>query len=877
MKRYYILFILLLFASEMIATHNRAGEITFEHVEGYTYLVTITTYTYSPSPADRDFLEVTWGDGGISNAQRIEKILLPDYYQKNTYVATHTFPGPADYEIVVEDPNRNFGVVNIPNSVNVVFAIKTVFQIVDQSGNTSPVMLNPPIDKAALHRVFEHNPVAVDSVDGDSLSYKLATCLTDGGEEIIDYSYPSYTNAFYVNELSGDLVWDAPDAVGIYNVAMLIEEWRGSLKLSEIIRDMQIEVVETDNEPPVINALDPICIQAGDSIKITIGVSDPNGDKVTMTAFGIPFLVPESPAILSLPNQPSPAGIDNYLFQWNTKCSHVRKQPYQVTFKAIDEGTLANLVDLENLQITIVGPAPENPTLIPSNKAITLKWDATACSNASGYQIFRREGSYGFVPNECETGVPTYTGYELIGTTDAWEDTSFVDDNDGMGLRQGIEYCYMIVAYFDDASESYASVEVCGFLKNGIPMITNVDVEATSSDAGIINLLWAEPKELDTLGLSGPFHYLIYRSEGIWGENLQLIDSTMNKNDTIYQDQGLNTLEKAYSYRVELYHANPANRFLIGAPQIASSHYLEIRESDNELELFIQRNVPWIDSVFNIYRWNESLNQYDSIGYSGTNEFVDTDLNNGSEYCYRIKAYGYYNTNRVVYPLINHSQRNCGTPLDTVPPCQPDLLVGSICENFSNQLAWTNPNTYCANDVIGYKVYYTGTYDGEWELIASIDSADITTFSHDLFDLKTMAACYAVIAIDSFQNESEIVFRECVDVCYEYELPNVFTPNNDGKNDFFKPKYVDPDFAPYYLIEKIDLKIFNRWGNLVFQTEDPQINWDGTYLETGEKLSDGVYYYTCDVYTKRLSGHEHSTLVGFVHLFKDIKDAPGLE
>ncbi len=47
--------------------------------------------------------------------------------QKNVYVMNHTFPGAGVYQIVMSDPNRNEGIINIPESVTVVFTIRTIF------------------------------------------------------------------------------------------------------------------------------------------------------------------------------------------------------------------------------------------------------------------------------------------------------------------------------------------------------------------------------------------------------------------------------------------------------------------------------------------------------------------------------------------------------------------------------------------------------------------------------------------------------------------------------------------------------------------------------------------------------------------------------
>ncbi|MBR9860312.1 PKD domain-containing protein [bacterium] len=64
---------------------------------------------------------------------------------------------------------------------------------------------------------------------------------------------------------------------------------------------------------------------------------------------------------------------------------------------------------------------------------------------------------------------------------------------------------------------------------------------------------------------------------------------------------------------------------------------------------------------------------------------------------------------------------------------------------------------------------------------------------------------------------------------------NVFTPGSDGKNDFFAPRVEGEDIY--------DLKIFNRWGELVFQSNTKAVQWDGTDMRTGEELPAGTYFY----------------------------------
>ncbi|NQX98603.1 MAG: hypothetical protein HRT73_12105, partial [Flavobacteriales bacterium] len=63
MLKKIVLILFLLVSANIFATHNRAGEITYAHISGLTYGITVTTYTKADSPADRPNLEIFWGDG----------------------------------------------------------------------------------------------------------------------------------------------------------------------------------------------------------------------------------------------------------------------------------------------------------------------------------------------------------------------------------------------------------------------------------------------------------------------------------------------------------------------------------------------------------------------------------------------------------------------------------------------------------------------------------------------------------------------------------------------------------------------------------------------------------------------------------------------
>jgi hypothetical protein len=245
MKRSLAILLLILNSLVLSATHNRAGEITYEQISDFTYRITITTFTYTLSQADRPQLDISWGDNSISTASRSNGPnnfgeILPNFYKKNIYIIDHTYPGPGVYKIVVQDPNRNAGVRNIPNSVNVVFAISTILMVNPVMGHDStPVLLNPPYDKAAVGYIFIHNPAAFDP-DGDSLSYKMTVCEREDGKPIEGYTLPPASHYIKVDSISGDLIWNTPVDTGKYNVAMEIQEWRNGQKIGIVVRDMQI-------------------------------------------------------------------------------------------------------------------------------------------------------------------------------------------------------------------------------------------------------------------------------------------------------------------------------------------------------------------------------------------------------------------------------------------------------------------------------------------------------------------------------------------------------------------------------------------------------------------------------------------------------------
>ena len=304
------------------ATHNRAGEITYKWLFGYTYEIKVTTYTNinGSNLADRCEDTVYFGDGtravvlrsngsnsGTCSPAR-EGVPLNLNIKLNEYVTTHAYQGPGNYRISMEDPNRNAGVINLPNSVNQVFYIES-FLVIPSFGsqkNSSPILTFPPIDDGCVYKCFLHNPGAVD-LEGDSLSYELTSCRGSAGTPINGYTYPQTGGGTYnINATTGTLTWCSPQLQGEYNLAMIIKEWRKDddneyFLVGYILRDLQVDVSSCSNNPPAINPITDTCVIAGSLITKTITATDPDNDILAMEVNGGPFNV-TSPILMDMPN-----------------------------------------------------------------------------------------------------------------------------------------------------------------------------------------------------------------------------------------------------------------------------------------------------------------------------------------------------------------------------------------------------------------------------------------------------------------------------------------------------------------------------------------------------------------------------------------------
>ena len=145
--------------------------------------------------------------------------------------------------------------------------------------------------------------------------------------------------------------------------------------------------------------------------------------------------------------------------------------------------------------------------------------------------------------------------------------------------------------------------------------------------------------------------------------------------------------------------------------------------------------------------------------------------------------------------------------------------------------------------------FYASTYEWYYNNLLFSTNKD----EHQSFALSG-DYCFTLVAITDAGCKDTVT--HCGSI-YEKELvffPNAFSPNGDNLNDGFGPVFYNVVFDN---MKDYTFAIYNRWGQLVFETDNPQARWNGLTKNNG-MMEAGVYYYYCkfttphgDVYDKK--------------------------
>ncbi len=207
------------------------------------------------------------------------------------------------------------------------------------------------------------------------------------------------------------------------------------------------------------------------------------------------------------------------------------------------------------------------------------------------------------------------------------------------------------------------------------------------------------------------------------------------------------------------------------------------------------------------------------IDQSPTNTYTDLFYTDATGFCYRFD-----------YTEV------CGNfSPEGIVAC-PMALTGSLNSDNSITLTW---NAYTGWED-GVSRYLVEVRSKDGTLIRIVDNGTATSFTDTQYDPSHQALTYTVRAepvngavVTVLSTSNSITFTKDPKIFNA----NAFTPNGDGLNDRFT---VDGQY-----IQSIELKVFNRWGEMLFITDTKDSGWDGSF--NGKPMPEGTYYYLADI------------------------------
>ena len=327
--------------------------------------------------------------------------------------------------------------------------------------------------------------------------------------------------------------------------------------------------------------------------------------------------------------------------------------------------------------------------------------------------------------------------------------------------------------------------------------------------------------------------YEVYTSEN--GSVYTLIYSGTNN---VFNHQNVNR-NSTYCYVVLAYavnggyisSSNKTCRFIY-EPDQPDFHYLQVAtvKSDGSVDLRLHSDLTASTSQFRFERSENATGPFDIIGYGTPTAdpytFNDPDAETGvRSYFYKAIAID-----------------SCGD--DAIESFVSKTIYLSVSADdimLRNTLIWNFYEGWNGN-IIEYRIYRG--IDGVFDPVpVGTAASNIRFFEDDVSDLLETPGkfCYYVEAVEN-TNAFGIAELSTSNIACTVQDPLIYVPNAmvvGGVNDVFRPVISYSDYLTY------TMRIYNRWGEIIFETNDVNTGWDGR--RDGVPLKEGVYVWTIEI------------------------------
>jgi gliding motility-associated-like protein len=211
---------------------------------------------------------------------------------------------------------------------------------------------------------------------------------------------------------------------------------------------------------------------------------------------------------------------------------------------------------------------------------------------------------------------------------------------------------------------------------------------------------------------------------------------------------------------------------------------------------------------------------------------------------------------------LTRSSENDTIIYTTFEPRQIELLVSngscsdssfvtlSFPQNDTLKAAFTAPDFICPNDTASFTDFSTGKIvSWNWDF-SNGQTSSLQNPPAQVYPSSGNTKEYPVrLSVKNEAGCADTTYRilQVAPNCY-IAVPSAFTPNGDGKNDYLYPLNA-------YTARDLEFRVYNRYGQLIFETKDWTQKWDGTFK--GLPQPSGVYIWTLN-YTDATSGKKNS-------------------
>jgi gliding motility-associated-like protein len=461
------------------------------------------------------------------------------------------------------------------------------------------------------------------------------------------------------------------------------------------------------------------------------------------------------------------------------------------------------------------GPAPMTYSCITVNRDsgfTHLKWNPHPNTATTNYIIIYRD------PN----GVAVFIDTVSSNTTD------YRDFNISRSAHLASQ-CYEI-----------AAVDSCGKTQGSSEMHCTMHLRREyDACAGEVSLQWTP-----YIGCSPVKEYNVYMSinGGFYGQK-----GTVNGTDTFFVIDGVNAFD-TYAFYIEAIFENPdccpfSHSNVLGTKfQVPDqTKFIRVRsasvvgENQVDLKTFVNRSSPI-----------KRIDIYRALSPEGPFLRVDSTIPNNSVDSFIVVSDKKARPHQVMYYYYLEVIDNCDNPVRRSNLIRTIFLQGEGRKHdYANYLYWNKVNAWddSNNDVPDYLLWRS--IDGEREPEYVVNSTGPIDYTDDIYHNIHDGGEFCYL-IELIQRPSLQFPAADPDTCYsnpycfEYDpdvfIANSFTPNNDGINEGWRP-YIS--FVP---TGKYELKVYDRWGKLVFETSDPTVGWDGKTADN-VNLEAGQYVY----------------------------------